>query len=185
MAIDNKATKLRNDLEQHLMTLKRNRENVSLELLKTKYAAGYKALCTKIKQTASAYLKETILSGIRIHKYYTSEGVFLIQKSIDDSRFIRELSIAAFRNQDISEFDSLAAKLLERILSDLEDFYYRHLGLYISRRCVEEPNPAPEIYCFANNCILQDGIWIPLEDFKKTEETINTSGTSTEKQICA
>lgn len=171
MANPNDATILRNELEKLLLTLKRNRENVSLSLLKTKYAAGYTTLCNRIKQTVSAYLKTIILCDIRLHSDYIAEGVALIQKSIDDSGLLKQLSKAVYCHQSLSDFDLIATQLHERILSDLENFYYQHLGLYVTRRSLEEPYPSPEVYCFANNCILQEGTWIPLEKFKKSERT--------------
>lgn len=132
MAPQNDASILRNELEKSLLTLKRNREKVPLELLKTKYAAGYTTLCNSIKQTASSYLKAVALCDIRIHADYVTDGVALIQKSIDESGFLKQLSKAAYQHQNLSEFDSLAMQLHEKILSDLEDFYYQHLGLYVT-----------------------------------------------------
>lgn len=173
MTTEKKTSSLRNELEKNLMTLKRNREHVSLELLKTRYATGYATLCNSIKQAASAYLKETVLCGIRIREDYAAEGIALIQKCIDDSGLLNQLSKAAFYNQNIAEFDALADKLHEKILMELEDFYYRHLGLYLSFRCLENPYPPPKIYCPINGCILLKGGWIPLEEFTKNEETEN------------
>lgn len=173
MAQQPKATALRRELEKNLITLKRNREHVSLELLKTRYATGYANLCRSIKQTASAYLKETVLCGIRIQEDYATEGIDLIQKCIDDSGLLKQLSIAAFYNQNIAEFDVHAARLREKIQIELEDFYCRHLGFYLSCQCLEEPYLSPKIYCPVNGCILQKGIWLPLEEFRKTEKTKN------------
>ena len=51
----------------------------------------------------------------------------------------------------------------EKVLADFESFYRKHLGLYITPECLEDPEVKPLIYCVANDCVLQDGKWIPLE----------------------
>ena len=53
--------------------------------------------------------------------------------------------------------------LRERLLAELEPFYMRHLGLYITQECQENPDATPLVYCMASHCIWQDGKWIPLE----------------------
>ena len=44
-------------LEKLLSTLKKNRENVPLEILKTQYKEPYEALVRQISQTATAFVK--------------------------------------------------------------------------------------------------------------------------------
>ena len=97
---DQETILLRDELSKLLTTLKHNRENVPLDILKTRYK---------------------------------------------------------------NEFDSLAGTLREKVLADLGSFYRKHLGLYITPECLEDPELKPLIYCVANDCVLQDGQWIPLE----------------------
>ena len=61
--------------------------------------------------------------------------------------------------------------LREKILTDLEPFYAEHLGLYITQKCLENPDIPPMIYCKVNHCIWQDGKWIPLELAAATQPT--------------
>lgn len=160
---DQETILLRDELSKLLTTLKHNREKVPLDILKTRYKKGYDTLCEKIRLSASDYAKHIVLYGIRIHKDYLDEAVFVINRTIDCSGILKKLSKAAFSHQNIDEFDSLAGTLQEKVFADLESFYRKHLGLYITPECLENPEVKPLIYCVANDCVLQDGQWIPLE----------------------
>ena len=160
--------RLREELAKLLTTLKNNRENVSLDILKTKYKKAYDSLCSEIRRRASDYAAEIALDGIRIHKDYLDEAVSIVNETIGCSGILKQLSKAAFSHQDINEFDSLAGTLREKILADLEPFYMKHLGLYITPECLEDPGVAPLIYCVASHCVLQDGKWIPVELYESS-----------------
>ena len=162
-AMDQETALLRENLEKLLSTLKHNREKVSLDVLKTKYKKGYDTLCAGIRRSASDYARQTVLCGIRIHKDYLDEAVSVINETIARSSILKQLSKAAFSHQDITEFDSLALTLREKILNDLESLYAKHLGLYITPECLENPDVPPMIYCQVNHCVWQDGKWIHLE----------------------
>lgn len=162
-ALDQETALLREELSKLLTTLKHNRENVSLDVLKTKYKKGYDTLCAEIRRSASDYAKQIALRGIRIHKDYLEAAVSLINETTERSGILKELSKAAFSHQDIKEFESLAGMLHEKILADLEPLYAKHLGLYITQECLENPDIPPMIYCKVNHCIWQDGKWVPLE----------------------
>lgn len=162
-AMDQETALLREKLEKLLSTLKHNREKVSLDVLKTKYKKGYDTLCAGIKRSASDYAKQIALCDIRIYKDYLEEAASIINGTIAQSGILKQLSRAAFSHQDIAEFESLAGMLREKILADLEPLYAKHLGLYITPECLENPDILPMIYCKVNHCIWHDGKWIPLE----------------------
>ncbi|WP_300563479.1 hypothetical protein [uncultured Acetatifactor sp.] len=163
---DQEAALLREELSKLLTTLRHNREKVPLDVLKTRYKKGYDTLCENIRRSASGYAKKITLCGIRIHRDYLDEAAAVVNGTIERCGILKQLSKAAFSHQDIDEFDSLAGTLREKILADLEPFYMEHLGLYISPECLEDPDVPPLIYCMANDCVLQDGKWIPLEFYK-------------------
>ncbi len=164
---DRETALLREKLAKLLSTLKNNRENVPLDTLKTKYKKAYGALCADIRRSASDYARQTVLRGIRIRRDYLDEAVPIINGTIERSGILRQLSRAAFSHQDMAEFDSLAGTLREKILADLEPFYEKHLALYITQECLENPDIPPLVYCVASHCFWQDGKWIPLELYKK------------------
>lgn len=167
---DQQAALLREELAKLLSTLKHNREKVSLDVLKTKYKKGYDTLCESIRRSASDYARQTALCGIRIHRDYLDEAVSIVNGTIARSGILKQLSRAAFSHQDIAEFESLALTLREKILADLESLYAKHLGLYITQECLENPDIPPMIYCKVNHCIWQDGKWIPLEQIHATQQ---------------
>lgn len=167
---DQQAALLREELAKLLSTLKHNREKVSLDVLRTKYKKGYDTLCAGIRRSASDYARQTALCGIRIHRDYLDEAVSVINETIARSGILKQLSRAAFSHQDIAEFESLALTLRQKILADLESLYAKHLGLYITQECLENPDIPPMIYCQVNHCIWQDGKWIPLEQMPAAQQ---------------
>lgn len=169
-ALAQETARLREELAKLLSTLKHNREKVSLDVLKTKYKKGYDTLCAGIRRSASDYARQTALCGIRIHRDFLDEAVSIVNETIDRSGVLKQLSRAAFSHQDITEFDSLALTLREKILNDLESLYAKHLGLYITPECLENPNVPPLIYCQVNHCVWQDGKWIPLEQMPAAQQ---------------
>ena len=164
---DRETALLREELAKLLTTLKNNRENVSLDILKTKYKKGYDSLCSDIRRRASDYAAEIALGGIRIHRDYLDEAVSIVNETIGRSGILKQLSKAAFSHQNIAEFESLAGLLRAKILADLESFYARHLALYITQECLDNPEVPPLLYCVATHCFWQDGKWVPLELYRK------------------
>ena len=57
---------LREELEKHLDTLRRNLEVVPMDVLKTKYKKPYQELKESICKASTAYTRHVSLGGIRI-----------------------------------------------------------------------------------------------------------------------
>ena len=98
---------LRTALEGHLDTLRRNLAVVSLEVLKTKYKKPFDELQHNIRTTATAYVKQVTLEGLRIHRDFHEEARLIIQDTIDQSGLLRQITEAAFQRQDMDEIDRL------------------------------------------------------------------------------
>lgn len=156
------ADMLHRELERLVLKLKHNREKVPLETLKTKYAAGYTALSQKICRAASDYAKMVTLDGIRIYPEFADEGIALINDTIGRSGILKELSRALFRHQDMERYDSLLKGFREKLLLELQAFYDKYTVL---QAAFDHPADPPQRVCLANNCVWQDGKWIPLEAF--------------------
>ncbi len=176
---DNTTKELRQTLAGHLDTLKRNLDAVPREILQTKYKKPYDKLSLDIRLSASAYVKQIALQGIRIHKKYQEEAVSLIESAIALSGITKMISEAAFKRQDISEIEELAAELKVHVQEALEPLYARHIGLYVSEECQRNPEIQPELYNDITGCILRNGTWIPLES---QQQKRLISLTITEKQ---
>lgn len=159
-----KKESLRSKLTSLLLTLKKNRENVPLDILKTKYQKGYTALCQDIRLNAEEYAKYAVLHDIHIAKPYVEEGVAIINQTIQASGILKELSKAAFLHQNITEFELHLETLRVKIMDSLEPLYKAHLGLYITKECLENPEVPPLIYCSVNDSVLLQDKWVPLEE---------------------
>ena len=157
---------LRENLIHYMTVLKNNRDKVPLSVLKTKYKKGYDTLCQNITQTATDYLKVLTLHDIRILKDYEDECVNRINRVISSSGSLKKISSAAFKKQNIEEFETEARLLREAILAEVDAMCMEHLALYITRECLENPEIRPEIYCLCNDCILRGNSWIPREQFR-------------------
>ena len=106
---------LRDRLLENMNLLKLNREKVPLDILKTKYKKGYESLCQELKTTGSQYAKQLTLYGIRFHKDYMQEGAERINRIIEQSGLMKQLSKAVFLHQDIVDFEKICGKLQTEI----------------------------------------------------------------------
>ena len=154
---------LRTALEGHLDTLKRNLAAVSLEVLKTKYKKPLDELRHNIRTTATAYVKQVTLEGVRIHQDFQEEARAIIQDTIDQSGLLRQITEAAFQRQDMDEIDRLVLDLKLRINLPLDPFYERHLRLYMKKTPPGIQPPPAEFYNEATGCIWRNGAWVPME----------------------
>ena len=78
--MDEKEKKLREDLEFHLDTLRRNLEVVSMEDLKAKYAKPFKELKDNICKTATAYQDNASSAGSEQSGLHMLTTITSIQK---------------------------------------------------------------------------------------------------------
>lgn len=154
---------LRAALEGHLDTLKRNLAVVSLEELKTKYRKPFEELQHNISTTATAYVKQATLEGLRIRSDFLDEALPIIQSTIDQSGLLHQISEAAFRKQDIDEFDRLALELKGQIDQALVPFHHKHTRLYMEKTPPGIQPKAAEFYNEATGCIWRDGAWTPMK----------------------
>ena len=57
--------------------------------------------------SATAYVKQVTLEGVRIHQNFQKEARAIIQDTIDQSGLLRQITEAAFQRQDMDEIDRL------------------------------------------------------------------------------
>ena len=165
--MNEKEKKLREDLEFHLDTLRRNLEAVSLEDLKTKYTKPFKELKDNICKTATAYTQHISLSGIRVKSRYGDEAVKYINEAIKDTPYLKKISEAAFERQDMDEIAALAGQLREVVLQSLYAFSLPLFCLYVST--MKDYHTPPEIYDDVTSQILRNGEWQLAENIRPGE----------------
>ena len=156
--------KLRATLVKHLYLLQRNLEAAPLEVLQTKYKKPFGELRHAISTTATAYTKQLAMQDIFIRQKYLAEAKPYIDKVVQQTSKLREISAAAFDRQSIDEIDSLALDLREEFLAALQPFFADHMCLYLTAECYAYPPKLPEIYNDATASVWRDGKWQRMED---------------------
>ena len=136
---------LRTTLVNHLETLRRNLQVVSMEVLKTKYKKPFDALRQDICKAATAYTHFLVFDGMRIKHKYFDEAVPYIDTAVKQTKRLKQISDAAFHRQDIDEIESLALALRKEIEAALQPFYMRHMCLYVTPECFDDPPKTPEV----------------------------------------
>lgn len=126
---------LRTTLVNHLETLRRNLQVVSMEVLKTKYKKPFDALRQDICKAATAYTRFLVFDGMRIKHKYFDEAVPYIDAAVKQTKRLKQISDAAFQRQDIDEIESLALALRKEIEAALQPFYMGHMCLYVTPEC--------------------------------------------------
>lgn len=94
--------------------LQKNKENVPIELLKTKYAKGYNEIRCRIAQETKSCIFFQISAGMRILEADKQEEMpkilNAIQKIIDENdRTLKEISRIIFKEYDVEKAMNLAA----------------------------------------------------------------------------
>ena len=158
---------LRTTLVNHLETLRRNLQIVSMEVLKTKYKKPFDALRQDICKAATAYTRFLVFDGMRINHKNVDEAVPYIDTAVKQTKRLKQISDAAFQRQDIDEIESLALALRKEIEAALQPFYMGHMCLYVTPECFDDPPKTPEVYNDATACVWRDGTWQLLEDTSK------------------
>ena len=153
--MDEKEKKLREDLEFHLDTLRRNLEAVSMEDLKTKYAKPFKDLKDSICKTATEYTKYISLNGIRIKSHYGDNAIRYINEAIKDTPYL--------------EIAALAKQLREVVLQSLYVFSLPLFCLYVPTECMKDYHTLPEIYNDVTSQVLRNGEWQLAEHIRPGE----------------
>ena len=156
---------LRTTLMNHLETLRRNLQVVSMEVLKTKDKKPFDALRQDICKAATAYTRFLVFDGMRIRQYF-DEAVPYIDAAVKQTKRLKQISDAAFQRQDIDEIDQRFA-LRKEIEAALQPFYMGHMCLYVTPECFDDPPKTPEVYNDATACVWRDGTWQLLEDTSK------------------
>lgn len=134
---------LREELEKHLDTLRRNLEVVPMDVLKTKYKKPYQELKESICKAATAYTRHVSLGGIRIKQKYGDEATSYANEAVKDSQCLKRISEAAFDRQDMNEIAALAKQLREEILQVLHVFTCSICAFIVSKECMSDHHLVP------------------------------------------
>jgi hypothetical protein len=106
-----------NEYRSLLELLKRNKENVSLDVLKTKYHKPYNELTRKIQSTTREVILEVIIEGLQIERSQADQKYIEINTTIKESGIMKKASQAAFIQQDADLVLEYAGELREIVHS--------------------------------------------------------------------
>lgn len=99
-----------------LSTLKKNREQVPLHILKTQYKVPYEALIRQINETATAFVKEVVFSKLLMNPDEEKEEQYsVIQEIINTSGMLKEMNHSLSQTYDVELLHRQALKLRECI----------------------------------------------------------------------
>lgn len=102
-----------NEYRSLLELLKRNKENVSLNVLKTKYRKPYNELTHKIRSVTREIILEVIIEGLQIERFQADQKYMEINSATRESGYMKKASQAAFLQQDADLVLEYASKLRE------------------------------------------------------------------------
>lgn len=172
------------ELKTKVEQLKKNREKVPLEALKTKYKKPYEDLLNRIKELASRIIHEQTLKDIVI--WQDDEGNKLvdainqmIEKQQEPGGIMKRISQALYKHYDVEEFKALVEEMRITIWNMWIPYWQEHCCLYVLPENWEEPYPPPRIYNELTDEFLVDdknGVWEKHPEWKSEQRTIITAG---------
>lgn len=113
-----------NEYRSLLKQLKRNKENVPLELLTTKYRKSYDQLKKRIQVMTKEILQDVALNGLRIERIQADQKYMEINTAIRESEILEKVSHAVFRQYDaeqVLEYASQLREIVHRIVKGREE----------------------------------------------------------------
>ncbi len=104
--------------------LKRNQENVPLELLTTKYWNSYDQLKEELRYITKEILQDIVLSDLQIEQTQAKGKYVEINTAIRDSGILEKVSLAVFRQHDadlVLEYAGQLREIVHRIVEGREE----------------------------------------------------------------
>lgn len=133
--------------------LQRNRENVPLEVLKTRYKKDFDKLQAEIKEELLEVVKKTAvhlpdwLRYYKINPEYREDLAKIYDTVYESGGYARKLGIAAFAHFSLPEIEALAKEINEKYRAELLRFFHSKTGLLATRESFIPDDPQiPWIY---------------------------------------
>lgn len=149
------------EMEGSLLTLlsklRANREKVPLEILKTTYSMPYGQLLDQVKKETEGYVRLLALTGLILSPDDREGQYGTINRAIQNSGLLKEISHAAFQHYDLVEIKKLALQLRHQIDISVWPYIERHSYMSFELNSPEKP---PKIYNTVLNAFYEDGRWL-------------------------
>lgn len=102
------------DYEQYnklLGQLKRNKQRIPVEELRTRYRKSYIALLEEIRDMTKLLLQDIVLDGLQIERDSAEATYWAINQAIGKSGLLTAIQAAVFREQDFDKVMEYAKRL--------------------------------------------------------------------------
>ncbi|BDF35867.1 hypothetical protein CE91St62_39290 [Lachnospiraceae bacterium] len=150
---------LEGSLERLLSILKKNRENVDPQQLKTIYRQAYQALLQKIQITATQYVKNIALTGLLVNPNADlDEQIAVINRTIEDSGMMKAISRSIFQSYDLKRAHGLTMELRHKIEASLQPFIALENYWVMD---LDHPEQHPVLYNTIMRRVYENGQWVP------------------------
>lgn len=141
-----------------LSTLKKNREQVPLHILKTQYKVPYEALIRQINETATAFVKEVVFSKLLMNPDEEKEEQYsVIQEIVNTSGMLKEMNHSLSQTYDVELLHRQALKLRECIEDALYPYIARKDCLVVDMEHIED---TPIIYNTITRKVYENDQWV-------------------------
>lgn len=148
-------------LEKLLSTLKRNRENVPIQVLKTHYKQPYEALVHQINETATAFVKDIITHQLLINPDVDiNEQIAVINHTIEESGMLKKMGHCISTTYSTSHLHYMALELRRLIENALYPYIAQKNCLVADLSDIEKQ---PIIYNTLTKMIYENDTWIEQE----------------------
>lgn len=148
---------LGSSLEKLLSTLKKNREAVPPDVLRTYYRQPYEALLRQIGGTATAFVKAVLTDRLILNPDIPiTEQAAVVNQVIADSGMERQMSSCISRTYNSDQLYQMALELRQKIECALWPYIDLKTCLVFD---LDNPETEPVTYNTLTRQILRNGIW--------------------------
>ena len=152
-----KIQELGSSLEKLLSTLKKNREAVPPDVLRTYYRQPYEALLRQIGGTATAFVKAVLTDRLILNPDIPiTEQAAVINQVIADSGMERQMSSCISRTYSSDQLYQMALELRQKIECALWPYIDLKTCLVFD---LDNPETEPVTYNTLTRQILRNGVW--------------------------
>ena len=152
-----KIHELGSSLQKLLSTLKKNREMIPLEVLRSHYRQPYYALIQQINGTASAFVKDVLTDRLILNPDVSiEEQAAVINQVIADSGMEKQMSSCISRTYNVDQLYHMALELRQNIECALWPYIDLKTCLVFD---LDNPDAEPVTYNTLTRQICRNGSW--------------------------
>ena len=139
------AEKLAADLEK----LRKNKERIPLDVLKTRYKTAYEELTENIKAEAVAILKPIVtqppewLKDCRYKAEYIEEIAEAFKRLYAESDYAKKIGAALYKRYSFQEAQQIAREINRKYQQELTRIFHEKTCLYTTAENWDPDNPVP------------------------------------------